>query len=118
MATYFQNPVNGYAEKATGGWTWLWALLFGPFYLVYKGAWPAALFYLLLALFATSPKSAGLALLVIQIVYAIAIYPIVRKTYLRAGWIETATKNAEEAQRRRPPPLVAAPALRTRDDRV
>jgi hypothetical protein len=50
MPTYFQNPSNGYIEKVTGGWTWLWALFFGPIYLVYKGARPHALIYLVAAI--------------------------------------------------------------------
>src|SRR5262245_65720470 len=56
MATYFENPVNGYVEKATGSWTWLWAFLFGPFYLAYKGAWPHVLVYLLVLLFSSEER--------------------------------------------------------------
>lgn len=38
MNSYFAHPSNGYVEKATGAFTWLWALIFGPFYFAYRGA--------------------------------------------------------------------------------
>lgn len=124
MATYFKNPANEYIEKATGGWTWLWAFLFGPFYYLYKGAWPYALGYFGLVFFlgAMLPASASGAAagggiwLLIAIIFTVAAYPVVRKTYRRAGWIETTI--AHEDRRRGPQPIQAAPALWTRDDRV
>ena len=36
----FRNPMNGYSEEVTTGSTWLWALLFGPFFYAAKGVWP------------------------------------------------------------------------------
>jgi hypothetical protein len=113
MATYFQNPANGYTEKATGGWTWLWAFLFGPIYLIYKGAWPHALVYLLVAIFLNSPSAAGAAFILIEIAYAAAIYPIVRTTYRRAGWIET----SDPARRHPPTAHQLSPAVWRTDER-
>ncbi len=39
---YFRNPHNGYVEKGTGWFTWLWAFLFGSIYFAYKGVWTLA----------------------------------------------------------------------------
>jgi len=89
MATYFMNPANRYIEKATGPWTWLWALLFGPFYFIYKGAWPHAFAYVFALLFLGRDVIAVLVATLLWIVFAFAAYPIVRKTYLRKGWVET-----------------------------
>jgi len=124
MASYFENPANGYREKATGGWTWLWALLFGPFYFLYKGAWPHAVvsFVLTIVIFSGTTKYLIVELVMwsaVAVVYAVAAYPIVRKTYRRAGWIDV---GQDQPPRRRgePPPLsanVAAPAIWMHDDR-
>ena len=90
MARYFQNPTNGYVEKATGGFTWLWAFLFGPLYYVYKGAWPAAFVYLLLVFSPLTGGNGGILIaIVLWVIFAIAIYPAVDRAYRRAGWIET-----------------------------
>lgn len=110
MAVYFKNPANDYVEKVTGSWTWLWALLFGPFYLLYKGAWPYALVYLLIVLTLRDPAVAGFLHLMVTICFAFAIYPIVKTSYRRSGWIET-TPEHEAALRRPQPPPIPQPAL-------
>lgn len=47
-ARYFTNPSNRYYEK-TDNWLFLWYLLFGSFYLLYKGAWVWAVITLIAA---------------------------------------------------------------------
>lgn len=79
MASYFKNPTNGYVEKGTTGWSWLWALLFGPFYFVYKGVWGHALINFFLG-----PMTLG----IVWIVYAFFAAGIVRKNYRQRGWIQ------------------------------
>jgi Protein of unknown function (DUF2628) len=118
MASYFQNPGNGYIEKATGPFTWLWAFLFGPIYLAYKGAWPHVLVYVLVLIFLYDPRHAGfvsLAYLLVSVAYAIAIYPIVRTTYRRSGWHETTPAYLSPSSRQEP---IASPAIWTTDRRV
>ena len=120
MARYFMNPANRYIEKATGPLTWLWALLFGPFYFVYKGAWQHALLYF--ALFcgaaAFGVNAAPFLWLILAIGYAIAAYPLAAKTYRRSGWIETTPEHETEmALTREPPSMAATPAAWSNDRR-
>lgn len=96
MATYFMNPANRYIEKVTGAWTWLWPLLFGPFYYIYKGAWPYAFAYLLALILLGGGQTGVLLSFVLWVVFAIAIYPVVRATYSRSGWIETDPEHERE----------------------
>ena len=92
MNRYFQNPANGYVERATSGWTWLWALLFGPFFFLYKGAWPHVLVYVGALVWAGSSRRLSIADLiatVVWIAYAVAAAAIVRTRYRQRGWRET-----------------------------
>jgi len=73
----FQNKNNGYIEETS--LTFLWVLLFGVFYFLYKKIWNHALI------------SFGLAIITAGVSWL--IYPffgkeIVRKNFLRNGWIE------------------------------
>lgn len=77
MATYFRNPTNDYVEKATTRWTWLWALLFGPFYFLYKGIWSHAIINFIFW-----------PLIVVWIGYAIFASDLVKKSYRQRGWIQ------------------------------
>jgi hypothetical protein len=75
-ASRFRNPANGYEEDASS--SWLWCFLFGPLYFALKGIWTHAAF------------SAGLAILTCGISWL--FYPffaksIIRRSYLRKGWI-------------------------------
>lgn len=38
----FTNPANNYTTTGTTPFTWLWCLLFGPLFFVYKGVWSHA----------------------------------------------------------------------------
>lgn len=75
----FRNPSNDYVELVSA--PGLWCLLFGCFYLAYKGAWGPAVI------------AAGLAIITLGISWL--LFPffaagLVRKAYLQKGWIEEA----------------------------
>lgn len=96
MTRKFQNPQNGYVEEV-GTASLALTSVFGPIYLLYRGAWFAALVHLLVA-----PITFGAALLisggapaiVLPIFFAglfwIAFFtqPLVCIAYLRRGWHE------------------------------
>jgi asparagine N-glycosylation enzyme membrane subunit Stt3 len=73
----FRNPANNYVEAVRN--PGIWCLLFGCFYLAYKGAWgPAFIAF-------------GLAFLTVG--FSWLIFPffaagLIRKAYLQRGWIE------------------------------
>jgi hypothetical protein len=72
----FRHPTNGHTERV--GPAWLWALLFGVFYFAWRGMWTHAIIGAILA-FLTFGIS--------WVIYAIAAPSLVRKHYLRAGWV-------------------------------
>lgn len=91
MTVHFRNPSNGYIEKATGEFWWLWAFLFGAFYFAYKGLWDHAVLYVIAAL-----VTLGLSMLI----YPFFAAKLVRKRYGELSWIETSSptdvhRNAE-----------------------
>jgi len=101
MTAYFSNPANGYIERATTSWTWLWALLFGPFFFLYKGAWPHALVLLVPAFLEPFQRGAGAGLYFLMcIAYSVMASRVVRKTYLRKGWTEAAMPTGRPIGRR------------------
>ena len=73
----FQNKNNGYIEEAS--LTFLWVLLFGVFYFLYKKIWNHALISLGLGII-----TAGISWLI----YPFFGKEIVRKSFLRNGWVE------------------------------
>jgi hypothetical protein len=75
MANRFRNPANGYEENV--GLAWLWCLLLGPIYFAAKGIWFHALISLLLAILT----------LVSWLIYPFFANTIVRRNYLRRGWL-------------------------------
>lgn len=75
----FENPENGYREKAGGKLSWLWVFLLGPIYWAVKGIWRHAVVNLALAFL-----NWGLC----QFVYVFFTYSILRKHYLKMGWKE------------------------------
>ena len=77
MKMEFENPANGYVEEVDGAW--FYTLIFGCFYLGYKGAWMAAILAFLAALL-----TAGISWLVLPIFAD----EIIRKSYLQRGWKE------------------------------
>lgn len=80
----FENPMNGYRESV-GGSAILWTLLFGVFYLAYKGAWGWAFIGFLAALLLGS-VTFGVGALVVWVLLAFAAPGLVEKSYLRKGW--------------------------------
>lgn len=73
----FRNPANGYHEDCRGGW--LWALLFGPFYLGFKGLWGWAFLGVVLSLL-----SMGFFWLVLPFCSG----SLIRRAYRQRGWLE------------------------------
>lgn len=73
----FENPVNGYQERASS--PFLWCLLFGALYFAIKGLWRHAVIAAIAAIL-----TVGMSWLV----YPFFAGAIVRATYLRNGWIQ------------------------------
>lgn len=86
MKMQFENPANGYVEEIDGAW--FYTLLFGCFYLAYKGAWIAAVLGFVAAIF-----TFGLSWLLMPIFAD----DILRKSYLQKGWKEVTTAAAAAA---------------------
>jgi len=74
----FKNPSNGYVEEVSSV-AWLWVLLFGTIYFAVKSVWNHAFLSLVFAL-----VTAGVSWLV----YPFFATDILRKHYLKKGWIE------------------------------
>lgn len=77
----FRNPSNGYEEDANGALSWLWVLLFGSFYFMFKGIWKHAIISLIAAIL-----TVGLSWLI----YPFFAYSITNGHYRRMGWVEVA----------------------------
>jgi hypothetical protein len=78
-AARFRNSANAYVEEVSHAG--LWCLLFGCFYLAYKGAWmPAVLAFVL----------AFLTVGISWLIFPFFARNLVRKAYLQRGWIEIA----------------------------
>lgn len=73
----FENPANGHIER-TPIFAWLWTLLFGPIYFAIRGVWTHAVASFLLG---------GLTLGVSWLLYPLLAGGIIRRHYLRKGWI-------------------------------
>lgn len=76
----FQNPSNGYVEEVSSV-AWLWVLLFGVIYFAVKGVWTHAFAGLFLAII-----TGGISWLI----YPFFASGIMRKHYLKRGWVEVA----------------------------
>lgn len=72
----FRNPANGYEEDLK--YAWLWCLLFGPFYFILKGSWAHALIFTVIAI---------ATFLISWLIYPFFAEKIVKKIYLRRGWL-------------------------------
>jgi hypothetical protein len=75
-AVRFRNPMNGYVEEV--GHAGFWCLIFGFFYLAYKGAWTAAAIGFGLAII-----TGGLSWFILPFFAR----GMVSKGYLQRGWI-------------------------------
>lgn len=82
----FENPMNGYRESIGVGAV-LWTLLFGVFYLAYKGVWGWAFIGFFAALL-LGAVTAGVGAFIVWILLAFAAPGLIEKTYLRKGWKE------------------------------
>ena len=96
----FANPHNGYVEDV-GTISVMLTVLFGPLYLAYRGAWFAALLFLLAApvafavvLLITGGAVGGTLVLFFGsiLLLALAVQPLVCKAYLKRGWHEVAAE--------------------------
>ena len=82
----FTNPTNNHTETVYGPISWLWVLLFGPIYWAVKGIWTHAVVHLALAL---------LTFGIVHLIYPFLTYRIIRKHYLKIGWVKTESENNE-----------------------
>jgi hypothetical protein len=80
----FTNPANGYVEQVKA--PVLWALLFGPLYFFSKGAWQAGIVLFAVAWIAIALT--GYGAIVVWLGAALMAADIVKKGYLRRGWLE------------------------------
>lgn len=81
----FKNPSNNYEVQPLGALSWFWCLCFGPFFFAAKMMWGLAILSLVLAVL-----TAGISHLVLPFF----LKKLVRKYYLRKGWIEIGVEEA------------------------
>ena len=74
----FKNPTNGYVEDSATTLSWLWVLLFGPLYWAVRGVWTHFVAHFVLAIISFG---------ILHLVYPFFTYSILRKHYLKNGWI-------------------------------
>lgn len=90
MDHIYENPANGYREEVSD-LTPIWVVLFGIFYLIFKGLWSHVLIWTLAVIIPTI-VSGGPALIICgpiaAIAYALSIRGILRRKYLKNGWKE------------------------------
>jgi hypothetical protein len=72
----FQNPANNYVESSSS--PWLWTLLFGFFYFLFKGIWVHAVLSFCLA---------GITFGFSWLIYPFFSGKIIENYYLRKGWM-------------------------------
>lgn len=77
MTIKFKNPSNGFIEEST--YPWLWCLLFGTFYFIFKGIWIHAALSFIIAMF-----TGGLSWLI----YPFFAKRILLMHYNKIGWQE------------------------------
>ena len=89
MAMQFKNQANGYTETVGVGAAFA-MLLLGAAYLAYRGLWGhfAAWMLVLVPAAVASGGPGALVWIPASIVYAFSIHSILRKDYLRKGWVE------------------------------
>ncbi|MDH4656014.1 hypothetical protein [Pseudomonas sp. BN606] len=88
----FRNPANGHTEQFEDG-AWFFIVLFGPFYLAYRGLWVHFFIWTILVgglTGITGGPGLIIALPLATIVYGFTIGGILANSYLRRGWEEVA----------------------------
>ena len=74
----FKNPLTQEVRSSSSKVSWLWCLLFGAFYFMFKGNWKHVLLYILFGL---------ITLGISMFVYPFLVKDINNAKYLRSGWI-------------------------------
>lgn len=107
----FRHPSNDYTEEASSPLSWLWALLFAPFYLLARGFYREFASFIGIILVPTvitifiPPFGVILLLtyLFLSVKLALTVYAVNRRAYLRAGWVpigaSTSTSPAAQSAR-------------------
>ena len=113
--SYFKNPGNGHVEQVTNNASWLWFVLFGPLYFLYKGAWRAVLisliglpclvtlgFYLGVMIGLTTYPGSGLAVafgilipLLVLLMCSTLVKPEIERVFRMKGWTEVDSEGNE-----------------------
>lgn len=88
MALIFENPANGYREEVSELCP-LWMLMFGAFYLLVKGLWPAFFLWVgvaVLLVLAGGPPMFLFAVFLLSVTYPFVIKHLLMTKYLQRGW--------------------------------
>lgn len=101
----FEHPGNGHQETVGIG-SYIFTFLFGPFYLIYKGAWAAAfltifigapLLFIIPGYIGRGNPSALLYVYIFcQLLWSSAMFPLIGNSYLKRGWRQIDGKPAPE----------------------
>ena len=83
----FKNPANDHTEEVLSSLYGLWVFLWAPIYYAVKGIWTHAVVSFLLC-WVLGAYTFGIATIIIALIYAFMNRSIVRKHYLRKGWVE------------------------------
>jgi len=90
MVRTFRNPANGHTEQVSTE-SWLYVVIFGAFYLMYRGLWAHFLIWIAVVSVLTAVTGGPgiiIALPIVTIGYGLSIQGILAKSYLRKGWEE------------------------------
>jgi hypothetical protein len=84
----FRNPQTGYTETKTA--PMLWTALFGGLYFLANGLWTPLLLWSACAVvsFAILGEPGTLLVLLVSLIFAAAGPDLIRRSYLRRGWVE------------------------------
>ncbi|WP_371229062.1 hypothetical protein ACAW63_22665 [Pseudomonas sp. QE6] len=86
----FRNPANGHTEQVSTE-AWLYVVIFGAFYLAYRGLWVHFFVWMVVVGVLTAGTGGPgliIALPIVTIGYGVSIQGILAKSYLRKGWEE------------------------------
>lgn len=80
MACY-KNPNSDYIECVK--LAWFWCILFGPFYLAFKGLWKHLFIWIVV-----TALSKGAGAMLLWVLYPLMVGDILSARYIKDGWIE------------------------------